>query len=108
MNRWMKFLRDCRDNYRDEVRLTKERQARKAAEPSVLMRPIGGAVEKGAQVLMFVLVGLFIGFAVFAFGCDNIKRAPKFISADGEPYVACRDFVWVQTEGDGTANYKVS
>src|SRR5262245_29310877 len=64
MNRWMKFLRDCRDNYRDEVRLTKERQQRKAADQAVVMGRTGEVVGK---VLTFVFVGLFIGLFMLLF-----------------------------------------
>ena len=34
-------------------------------------------------------------------GCDGIKVAPKLIEADGATYLACKDFVWIGTEGGG-------
>ena len=45
-----------------------------------------------------VLLTIIIA-SLFASGCDKALSSPKIIVADGQTYLACKDMVWVDSEG---------
>ena len=47
--------------------------------------------------------------SLFAVGCDKAQSSPKFIVADGQTYFACKDMVWVDSEGgNGETTFKIT
>jgi hypothetical protein len=48
--------------------------------------------------------------SVFAVACDKVQNAPKIVVADGETYFACKDSVWVDSDGgfSGGTTFKIS
>jgi hypothetical protein len=50
-----------------------------------------------------------ISSSLFAAGCDRAQSSPKIIVADGQTYFACKDVVWVDSEGgSGETTFKIS
>jgi hypothetical protein len=47
------------------------------------------------------IVAIIIVASLAINGCDNVQSSPKIIVADGETIMACKDMVWVDTEGGG-------
>ena len=56
-------------------------------------------------------VSILVIGSLLAAGCDRVQAVPKLITADGQTYVACKDLVWVSSEGgilSSVATFKVS
>jgi hypothetical protein len=48
--------------------------------------------------------------SMIAVACDEVQSAPKIIVADGQTYLACKDSVWVDSDGGfrGGTTFKIS
>jgi hypothetical protein len=51
--------------------------------------------ESTASVIVLIIVISFLA------SCDSMKESPQVIEADGQTYVACHDYVWINNEGGG-------